>query len=306
MLTLAVPAVEQVPQLGPLVLRVPLPELVAEGVHALLGPRLVLVAATAAEHGVEAVLLDRVEERDALQAVADRLRARVLGHPPGVDRRLDRADDELGAQLGDAAVPVVEDLVEVVAGVDVHQREGEPGRPEGLLGDLEHHRGVLAAGEEEHRVLELGRDLAEDVDRLGLERVEVRDRRFRHPATSASVRTRHWDAAIVAGRPIAPGSAVPLPLTGRVDDQIRQLRPADQQIGQVRVGFVVAQRRPVEAGGVEPGGPGHGDRRRRVPLVLAAGVGVDVGVAEDDRHGLRPGRAHRDELGAERGLDPRR
>ena len=104
----------------------------------------------------------------------------LLGDPAGVDRRLDRADDELGAELGDPAVPVVEDLGEVVAGVDVHQREGEPGGPERLLGDLQHHRGVLAAREQEHGVLELGRDLPEDVDRLGLERVEMRDRGVRH------------------------------------------------------------------------------------------------------------------------------
>ena len=115
-LALAVPAVEEVPQLGPLVLRVPLAELVAEGVHALLGPGLVLVAAAAAEDGVEAVLLDRVEERDALQPVADGLRARVLGRPgrrrstPGPSRRPARH-----AELGDPAVPVVDDLGEVVA-----------------------------------------------------------------------------------------------------------------------------------------------------------------------------------------------
>ena len=41
------------------------------------------------------------------------------------------------------------------------------------------------------------------------------------------------------------------------------------------------------------------DRRGRVPLVLAAGVGVDVGVAEHDRHRLRAGRPHRDQLGAQ-------
>ena len=58
-LALAVAAVVEAPQLGPLVLRVPLAELVAEAEHPLLGPRLLLVAAGAAEHGVEAALLDR-------------------------------------------------------------------------------------------------------------------------------------------------------------------------------------------------------------------------------------------------------
>ena len=54
-------------------------------------------------------------------------------------------------------------------------RERDAGRPECLLGQPQHHDRVLAAREEEHRLLELGRDLAEDVDRLRLERVEMRD-----------------------------------------------------------------------------------------------------------------------------------
>ena len=49
--------------------------------------------------------------------------------------------------------------------------------PERLLGEPQQHDRVLAAGEEQHRPLALGGDLAHDVDRLGLELVEVRERR---------------------------------------------------------------------------------------------------------------------------------
>src|SRR5207253_9871287 len=54
--------------------------------------------------------------------------------------------------------------------------------PECLLGQSEEDDRVLAAGEEQHRPLELRGDLAKDVDSLGLELVEVgqhRDRRGR-------------------------------------------------------------------------------------------------------------------------------
>ena len=64
-------------------------------------------------------------------------------------------------------------LGEVVAGVDVHHRERELAGPEGLLGQVQHDDGVLAAREQQDRPLELGRDLADDVDRLGLEGPEV-------------------------------------------------------------------------------------------------------------------------------------
>src|SRR4051812_12102255 len=44
---------------------------------------------------------------------------------------------------------------------------------EGLAGQLQHHDGVLAAGEEQHGPLGLGGHLAQDVDGLGLQRLQL-------------------------------------------------------------------------------------------------------------------------------------
>ncbi len=60
----------QVPQFGTLRLRVPLAEFVAEGKDALLGAGLFLVAAGAADAGVELVLGDRFQQRHRLGRVA--------------------------------------------------------------------------------------------------------------------------------------------------------------------------------------------------------------------------------------------
>ena len=90
-----------------------------------------------------------------------------------VDRLLHGGDDQPLAELGDAPVAVLDDLGEVVAGVDVHQREREAAGPERLLGQAQQHDRVLAAGEQQHRALELRGDLAHDVDRLGLEGAQV-------------------------------------------------------------------------------------------------------------------------------------
>src|SRR3954469_4552202 len=103
-LALADPPVVDAPQLGALAARVPLAEVVAEAEDPLLRPRALLVAARAAERGVEAVLLDRVEQRRRLQAVARRARAGLLDDAPAVDRLLHRGDDQPLAELGDAAV----------------------------------------------------------------------------------------------------------------------------------------------------------------------------------------------------------
>jgi hypothetical protein len=60
-----------------------------------------------------------------------------------------------------------------VAGVDVHHRERQTAWPERLQCQVQHDDGVLAAGEQQHRPLELGGDLADDVDRLGLEHPQM-------------------------------------------------------------------------------------------------------------------------------------
>ncbi len=88
-------------------------------------------------------------------------------------RVLNRAHDQALAQLGGALVAEGDDFLVVVAGVDVHQREGELARAEGLLGDAQHADRVLAAGEEQHRVGALAGHFAHDVDGFGFEPVEV-------------------------------------------------------------------------------------------------------------------------------------
>ena len=164
------PAVVEVPQFGPLRLGVPLAELVAEAEHPLLGAGLLLVAARPAERGVELVLPDGAQQRHGLQRVARRT---VVHDPAGVDVLFDAGHDQTHAVAGDQFVAGGDHLVEVVAGVDVHHRERQPAGRERLDRQVQHHDRVLAAGEQQHRLLELGGDLADDVDRLGLQRAQL-------------------------------------------------------------------------------------------------------------------------------------
>src|SRR6266550_147155 len=66
--------VVEAPQLGSLVLRIPLPELIAEREHPLFRPGLLLVPTRPAEECVEAVLLDRLQEDRCLDPVARAVR----------------------------------------------------------------------------------------------------------------------------------------------------------------------------------------------------------------------------------------
>ena len=132
LLALPDPAVVQRPRLGSLRARIPLAELVAEAQDALLGAGALLVAAGTTEGGVEPAGLQRVQQGAGLLPVARRARSRV-GHPAAVDGLLHRADDQLVAVLVEPTVAEFDDLVEVVAGVDVQHRKRQRERPKCLL-----------------------------------------------------------------------------------------------------------------------------------------------------------------------------
>ena len=121
------------------------------------------------------MLLDRVEQGDRLQAVARGSRPGLLNRATGVDRVLDVGDDQALAELGEPTVAEFEHLGEVMPGVDVHDREGKACGAKRLLGQPQEHDRVLAAAEQEHWPLQLRGHLSEYVDRLGLERLDVRE-----------------------------------------------------------------------------------------------------------------------------------
>ena len=64
-------------------------------------------------------------------------------------------------------------VAELPGGIDVQQRERRLAGREGLQGQVQHHAAVLADRIEHHRPFELGGDLADDVDALGLEGLEL-------------------------------------------------------------------------------------------------------------------------------------
>jgi len=121
--------------------------------------------------GVELVLGRDVEQHLGLEPVT--ALAGQLCQPVVVDGLLHRADDEPQPELGDEPVAQPQDLVEVVARVDVQDGERHPRGMERLHREPQHHQGILTAGEQQCRSLELGGDLADDVDRLRLQRLQL-------------------------------------------------------------------------------------------------------------------------------------
>src|SRR5262252_6253730 len=112
--------VVEIPQLGTLVLRIPLTELVAEREDALFRSRLLLVAARPADGGVEREFGDRFEQGHRLRRVATLVWA-AQPYRASADRVLDRAHEQPLAELGGARVTEGDHLGEIVPRVDVEQ-----------------------------------------------------------------------------------------------------------------------------------------------------------------------------------------
>ena len=144
----------------------------AEAEDALLGAALLLVAASAAERGVEAILVERLLEALGLPhvgmdgAVIERI-------DPGLFRLGIAIDDQLHAGFRRGAVPKRVHVPELPGRVDMKQRKVRRRRVKGLAREVKHHRTVLASRIEHHRAIGLGNHLTQDVDALRLEPFEM-------------------------------------------------------------------------------------------------------------------------------------
>lgn len=94
-------------------------------------------------------------------------------HAAARDGVLDAAHDQLLAQLGGAGIAKGNDFIEVVPGIDMHQRKGKASRPEGLFRQPQQHHGILAAGKQQHRLGALGGHLAQDKNGLGFQPIQM-------------------------------------------------------------------------------------------------------------------------------------
>ena len=144
----------------------------AEGEDAFLGPALFLVAPRPAEGRVEAIHVERLLQAFGLPQVGvqrpmvERVDVPRLGFGILVDEQLDPV-------LARRPCRAAHTCPELPARIDMKQRERQRRRIEGLAGEVQHHRAVLADRIEHHRPRRFGDRFAHDVDALGLEPVEM-------------------------------------------------------------------------------------------------------------------------------------
>jgi hypothetical protein len=109
-------------------------------------------------------------ELQALGLACRRAGSRRQGRIDRVDRRA-VLDHEIEVPLGRVTVAEGVHLGELLAGVDVHDRERDAAE-ERLAGDPDHHVGILAERPQQRDPLHAGEALAEDEDALRFELVQ--------------------------------------------------------------------------------------------------------------------------------------
>src|SRR5438128_398602 len=97
-----------------------------------------------------------------------------------------------------------------------------------------------------------------------------------------------------------PGNSTVALLPQCVEHRAGQLLTTDEEVGEPLAALVVDERRAVDPTDMQTGGDRHGRRCGRVPLVHAAVVEIDVGLAEYDRHRLGARRTEPHGFGVER------
>src|SRR5262249_39290694 len=85
--------------------------------------------------------------------------------------------DEIEPELARGAVTEGDHLAELPRGVDVEERRWRLCRPKGFPREVQQDGRVLADRIEQNGIAELRRSLAEDMDALGLEQLEMRGER---------------------------------------------------------------------------------------------------------------------------------
>ncbi len=201
---------------------------IAEREDPLLCPAFLLVAPRPADRRVEPVLVERLLQRLGLHDLRVQCRSGGDWVDAAVEPLLVDMHDQVEAEPLRGCVAERDHLAEFPGGVDVQQREGRLRRIERLQREVQQNARILADRVHQHRVAKLGRDLAQDRDRLRLQPSQMRRqlRTARHQLTGiGSTAIARREGVRSDHRPAIAGGAARQRQTNIVEQGLARLRP---------------------------------------------------------------------------------
>jgi hypothetical protein len=105
-------------------------------------------------------------------------------------------NDQPSPDLLREGVPELDHFLELIRGIDVQQRKWQRARVKRLLGQPDHHAGVLPDRIEHYRALEFSDHFTKNVDTFGLQGAKVGEGTIGHavPKTILSARCDTFDS----------------------------------------------------------------------------------------------------------------
>ena len=165
--------VEQVPQFWTLVLGIPLTECISERENSLFGSGAFFVAARTPDRGVEFVLLQGGKQCFSLQVPATSRNAQFQRVGSSCNGFFVAVHDQPRTDRSCKSVAELEHLFELVAGIDVQQRERKRRRMKSLPGEVNEDAGVFTDGVQDHRIAKFRGHLSQYEDRFVFEGVQM-------------------------------------------------------------------------------------------------------------------------------------
>ena len=145
----------------------------AEGEHALLSATCLFVAPPPAERGIKSMFVESLPQRLRLHDVRVDGRTEAEGIDASLKAVLIDVNENFDVSaFGDLLSKLVH-FAELPRGIHMQERERNSRRPERLPRQMEKNGRVLPHGVEKHGPSKLCRGFAKDVDRLGLEQIQV-------------------------------------------------------------------------------------------------------------------------------------
>src|SRR6185437_7048380 len=163
----------EVPQFRPLRPRVPRMPAAADREDALLGPAFLLVAPRPAKRGVKLVPVERLLQRLCFHHLGVQRGARVDRVDAAVEPLLIGVHDEVEPEPPRGRVAKRDHLAKFPCRIDVQHRKRRLRRMERLQREMQENARILADRIKQYWPRELGRRLAENPDRLVLQKAQI-------------------------------------------------------------------------------------------------------------------------------------
>ncbi len=179
--------VVEMPEFGPLFLRVPAMRRRPKREYPFLSPALLFVAARTAECDVEVVQVECLFESLGFPKIRMQCGTVVEGIYAAAFGVRILIDDQLHAGLAGHPIAKFVHGAEFPRGVDMQQREGWAAGMECFARQVQHHSGILAHRVKHHGLFGLGDHFAHDMNGFGFQALQMRqrDRRLAHGRRSA-------------------------------------------------------------------------------------------------------------------------